>query len=173
MPLPSLYAIGIFSFSLLVLLVSYSLPESLTTIYYPQIDIKNASEADVLILGGSHAGLSAALTLVRHQIDVLIFDSDSPRNKWKTPIHTVPTWEHHNPDDLRKASRKELRKSGFVRFVHTQITNVQKPSMNDRFFAVSNELGETWRGKKLLVATGVEFVFPAIKGYEENFPDRM
>jgi hypothetical protein len=173
MPPHSFYAVGVFTLSLVVLLVSYLLSDSLAVFYYPQIEIKNPFEADVLIIGGSHAGLSAALTLVRHQIDVLIFDSNSPRNKWKTPVHTLPTWEHRSPDELRRASINELKKSGLVRFVETQITTVRKPVTDDGFFEVSNAQGQTWRGRKLLTSMGVEFVFPPIKGYEDNFPDRM
>ncbi|KAI1735801.1 hypothetical protein F4680DRAFT_452682 [Xylaria scruposa] len=68
--------------------------------------------AEGLIIGGSHAGLSAALTLPRHQIDVLIFDSNAPRNKWKMPTHALPSWENRNPDDLRRARKNELAEKG-------------------------------------------------------------
>lgn len=173
MHLSSQYAAGFFTLSVVALLVSYASLDSFATLFYPQLPIKNASEADVLIIGGSHAGLSAALTLARHQIDVLILDANAPRNGWKTPTHTLPTWEHQSPDRLREASRKELEKTGLVRFVAAQITTFLPPAMRDGLFEVQDAQGRKWKGKKLLSATGVEFAFPSIPGYGANFPDRM
>ncbi|KAF3058466.1 hypothetical protein GL218_05718 [Daldinia childiae] len=169
------YSIRILVLSLITLILSYVLRDNINELFYPQltVTIKNDSVADVLIIGGSHAGLSAALTLARHQIDVLIFDSNAPRNKWKTPTHVLPTWENQSPDELRRVSRKELSKTGLARFVNAQITTIKKPGLNRTFFEVGDAYGKSWRGRKLLLAMGVEFVFPEIKGYEENFPDRI
>lgn len=172
MPFP----VRVFAISVAVLLLSLTLelPERLKDLYLAQQTVPESdSDASVLIIGGSHAGLSAALTLARHQIDSLIFDGNKPRNKWKTPTHTLPTWEDRGPDEIRRASRKELRKSGFAQFVQTQITTVRKPGAEQSFFEVEDFKGQTWRGRKLLLATGVDFVFPDIEGYKDNFPDRM
>lgn len=156
-------------------LLAYSLRDTVFQSVFPDshVALSSAATAEVLIVGGSHAGLSAALTLARHQIDVLIVDSNAPRNKWKTPTHVVPTWEHRNPDDLRRASREELRKTGFARFVDAHVTTIKKPGTNESLFVASDSHGGAWSGRKLLIATGVEFIFPPIEGYEENFPDRM
>ncbi|KAH8773847.1 hypothetical protein F5883DRAFT_413737 [Diaporthe sp. PMI_573] len=162
------------SVAVLALSLIFELPERLSDIYSAEQPVPgNGSDASVLIIGGSHAGLSAALTLARHQIDSLILDADNPRNKWKTPTHTLPTWEDRSPDEARRASRKELRRSGFARFVHTQVTTVRKPGADQSFFEADDLQGRTWRGRKLLLATGVDFVFPDIEGYEDNFPDRI
>lgn len=168
--------VRVFAISVAVLLLSltFDLPQRLSDLYSAQQLVPgNGLNASVLIIGGSHAGLSAALTLARHQIDSLILDEDKPRNKWNTPTHTLPTWEDHSPDEVRQASRKELRKSGFARFVDTRVTMVRRPGAEQSFFEVEDLQGRTWRGRKLLLATGVDFVFPDIEGYEENFPDRM
>lgn len=76
--------------------------------FHRPVDALDDAMADVLIIGGSHAGLSAALTLARHQIDSLILDSNMPRNRRKTRTHSLPTWENRNPGDVRGASRHEL-----------------------------------------------------------------
>lgn len=168
--------VRVFAISVAVLLLSFTfeLPERLSDLCFAQQPVSgHGSDASVLIIGGSHAGLSAALTLARHQIDSLILDAEKPRNKWKTPTHTLPTWEDRSPDEVRRASRKELRKSGFARFVHTQVTTVRRPGADQSFFEVDDLHGRTWRGRKLLLAIGVDFVFPDIEGYEDNFPDRM
>lgn len=160
--------------SLGVLLVSFALSDHLAEfLLFSQPVIGDGATADVLIIGGSHAGLSAALTLARHQIDSLVLDSGAPRNRWETPVHTLPTWENRKPDDVRKASRKELTRTGFSRVVNAEVSNVRAPEPNEAYFEVSDSEGRAWRGRKLLLAMGVEFAFPDINGYEEVFPDLM
>ena len=51
----------------------------------------NFSEAlDVAILGGSFAGLTAALQLGRASRSVVVFDTGSPRNAASPAAHGVP-----------------------------------------------------------------------------------
>ncbi|GAW26028.1 putative thioredoxin reductase -like protein [Rosellinia necatrix] len=171
------YPFRLVGISVLALLLAYALKgdefRSFFVNPHNPYESSPGSSAEVLIIGGSHAGLSAALALVRPQIDVLILDSSAPRNKWKTSTHVVPTWEGRNPDDLRRASQKELQKTGFASFDDTHITTIEKPGVNESMFTARDSHGGEWSGRKLLIAAGVEFVFPLIKGYEENFPDRM
>ncbi|KAF2014417.1 FAD/NAD(P)-binding domain-containing protein [Aaosphaeria arxii CBS 175.79] len=126
---------------------------------------------DVLILGGSHAGLSGALTLARHQHDIIVFDDSKPRNWWNTPMHVLPTWEHRSPSDLRRTSRRELQSTGLVTFVEEKIVKVEKE--HDSLFHATGSSGKKWSGKKLLVAIGNEFDYPDIPGYKDNFPDKI
>jgi thioredoxin reductase len=126
---------------------------------------------DVLILGGSHAGLSGALTLARHQHDSIVFDDSKPRNWWNTPTHVLPTWEHQSPNDLRIASRRELQSTGLVKFVDERIVKIEKE--NDYLFHATSSSGKRWSGKKILVATGNEFDYPDISGYMDSFPEKM
>lgn len=141
-------------------------------IVFPSILIDNSERvADVLILGGSHAGLAGALTLTRHQHDVIIFDDGKPRNHWNTPIRVVPTWNNRLPSDLRASSRKELYSTGLATFVDESAVRVTK--IHDSLFQVTTSNEKLWSGKKLLIATGVEFQFPNIAGYSDIFPERM
>lgn len=158
------------SSSLVFLVVCYLQSLVVDQSQYTLID-KRDYDADVLIIGGSHAGLSGALTLVRHQHDIIIFDDGTPRNRWDTPIHALPSWEHRNPTELLKYSRQELRKFGLVSFIEERIIRVQKE--NDSLFHVTSSTGKQWFGRKLMIAAGVEFVYPDIPGYADNFPDRM
>lgn len=66
---------------------------------------------DVLIVGGSHAGLSAALTLYRALHTALIFDSRTPRNWYPSPTHLMSTWENRSLEECREASKAGLQKS--------------------------------------------------------------
>lgn len=129
------------------------------------------SPVDVIILGGSHAGLSAAATLYRHQHSMLIFDNKKPRNSWRTSTRVISGWEGTDPEKLREKSRKEIDATGFAKVLNKTIVNIQKT--NEALFVVTDTEGETWYGRKLLLAMGAEFVFPEIPGYAENFPSKM
>jgi thioredoxin reductase len=83
----------------------------------------------------------------------------------------LPTWEYHEPKELRAASRRELQATGLVNFVDERIVTIEKAS--DSLFHATSASGRTWRGRKLMLAMGVDFVYPEIPGYTDNFPEKM
>ncbi len=127
--------------------------------------------SDVLILGGSHAGLSAALTLYRALHTCIVFDTHRPRNRWDTPVHIMPTWDHQSAEEKREVSRAELQKCGTIRFVDFGVEEVSRT--DDELFRVVDSRGEKWLGRKLLLAIGSTDIFPSLEGYEENFGRAM
>ncbi|TVY22565.1 Thioredoxin reductase [Lachnellula hyalina] len=145
----------------------YHAPEIVSHDFGAQLE----SPVDVIILGGSHAGLSAAATLYRHQLSTLIFDHQKPRNSWLTPMRVLSGWEGKNPDALREKSRKEIAATGFAKTLDKTIISVEKT--NNTLFLVTDSEGGMWYGRKLLLAMGAEFVFPEIPGYAENFPKKI
>jgi len=126
---------------------------------------------DVLIVGGSHAGLAAALTLYRALHTTIIFDSKKPRNDYPTLVRLTPTWENKTPEEMREASRKELQSTGFTTFVDCEVTNLER--IRSDIFQATDTNGVTWRGRKVLFATGAEDVFPDIPGYAELYAKAM
>ncbi|MEM8849547.1 MAG: FAD-dependent oxidoreductase, partial [Pseudomonadota bacterium] len=48
---------------------------------------------DVVIIGGSFAGLTAALQLGRTGRDVVVVDAGAPRNRMSPAAHGVPGWD--------------------------------------------------------------------------------
>lgn len=126
---------------------------------------------DVLVVGGSHAGLSAALTLYRALHTSIIFDEHKPRNWYSAPVHLTPTWEHQDPEKLREACRMELRQSGLCRFIDATVQRAER--LSNGLFRLTDANGELWHGKKVLLTTGVRDIFPDLDGYKENYPRRM
>ncbi|KAI1322271.1 thioredoxin reductase [Xylariaceae sp. FL0255] len=123
--------------------------------------------SDVLIIGGGHAGLSAALTTYRALLKTTIFDTQEPRNSWNTEIHLMPTWDSKTLSENLAASRRELEKTGLVDFVNARIQSVEK--MVDGTFKATDATGKQWIGRKVLLAFGSSNVFPSIPGYAESF----
>ncbi|KAL9084054.1 MAG: hypothetical protein Q9165_008255 [Trypethelium subeluteriae] len=130
----------------------------------------NVSQFDVLIVGGGHAGLSAALTLYRQLHTVLIFDRGSPRNAWPLPTHIVTGWEGRQAAKLREESRRELEETGLVTILKSGARAVERTKHD---FEVEDDEGKRWKGRKLLIAVGKRNVFPEIAGYTDNYPERM
>ena len=126
---------------------------------------------DVLILGGGHAGLAAALSLYRALHTCLVFDSDNPRNRWDTPIHLTPGFENQSSSEVRRKCRAELSQSSLISFVDTLIDTIARTE--DGLFCLSDGHGQKWQGRAVLLASGAKDVYPDIKGYEENFTQTM
>jgi thioredoxin reductase len=126
---------------------------------------------DVLIIGGNHAGLSAALTLYRAMHTTVIFDAKKPRNHYSTPVRLTPTMEHKSPGQVKAESRKELEDAGFTTFVDSKIVSMEK--RDDGLFEAVDANGAKWIGRKVLFATGAKDIFPAVEGYEELYTKAM
>ncbi|KAG9230920.1 hypothetical protein BJ875DRAFT_487493 [Amylocarpus encephaloides] len=126
---------------------------------------------DVLLLGGGHAGLSAALTLYRHQHDMVVFDSGQPRNKWRTPTHALSGWENRPADDFCAVTRAQLEQTGFIRFVDQLVETISRDEAS--LFVLHCSDGSQWKGRKLLLSMGADIVFPEIEGYKDHFPQKM
>lgn len=68
-------------------------------------------------------------------------------------------------------SREELRATGLVRFVPRKVVSATKGT--DGLFEVVDSEGEHWKSKKILLALGVQDVFPDIEGFAENYGRSM
>lgn len=128
----------------------------------PESDI-----TDVIIIGGSHSGLSAALTLYRARHTSLIFDAGTPRNGIADHVHMMPGWDGKDPNELREVCRNELRATGLVQFVPLRVVSATKGP--DGLFGVVDSEGGHWKGRKILLALGVLETFPDIEGFAENY----
>lgn len=148
-------------------------PSLLQSGLIPDISIMKSKSgiADVIIIGGSHTGLSAALTLYRALHTCLIFDAGNPRNAVSDHVHMTPGFNDKSPNELREVARKELLATGLVQIVPRRVVSATKYS--DESFEVVDAERQSWKGRKILLATGVEEKFPAIEGFAENYGKSM
>ncbi|KAK8131106.1 hypothetical protein PG984_007544 [Apiospora sp. TS-2023a] len=65
----------------------------------------------------------------------------------------VPGWGDKSPNDLRKASREELLKTGLVKIVERRLV-VSAAKLEDGTFEVVDDKGDHWKGRKIVLAYG-------------------
>ncbi|KQM78806.1 pyridine nucleotide-disulfide oxidoreductase [Pedobacter sp. Leaf216] len=119
---------------------------------------------DVIIIGGSYAGLSAALTLGRAIRNVLVIDANQPCNRQTPHSHNFLTHDGDKPLDIAKAARAEVLKYPTVKFLEARVNSAKRI---DGGFSVAIEKGENFTSRKILLATGLKDVLPDIKGLAE------
>ncbi|GAB3830735.1 NAD(P)/FAD-dependent oxidoreductase [Pontibacter rugosus] len=122
------------------------------------------STFEVIIIGGSYAGLSAAMALGRSLRKVLIIDSGKPCNRQTPHAHNFITQDGKTPKEI-----SALALSQVLQYDGVQLFNGLAVSGNktDNGFEITTQSGEKFSGKKLLFATGITDLFPAITGFAE------
>ena len=121
---------------------------------------------DVAIVGGGPAGLSAALMLGRCRRSVVVIDAGEQRNRRAGAIHGLLTRDGTAPTDILRLAEQDLLRYPTVRLrtgVVTAVTGARGA------FAVRTRDGETVAARRVLLATGVIDVVPAIPGLPELF----
>jgi thioredoxin reductase len=127
---------------------------------------------DVAIIGGGPAGLTAAGTLARQLHTAVVFDTKSYRNKKSTHMHMVPTWDHKDPEAFRTATKESiLARYSTVQFLDIGVTNVEKKT--DSHFKVTDATGKERDFRKIILAVGMNDVFPEIEGYAALWTKKM
>jgi thioredoxin reductase len=117
---------------------------------------------DVVIIGGGAAGLSAALVLGRARRRVAVIDAGSPRNKPAAHMQGFLSRDGMPPADLVAAGRAEVTSYG-VEIIDDNVASIEPG------FEVRLASGETLRGRRILVATGVGDELPDIPGVRERW----
>jgi len=119
---------------------------------------------DVIIVGGSYAGLSAAMGLGRSLFKVLIIDSGERCNKPTLHSHNLITHDGSNPGDVAALAKEQVLKYKTVEFLDGKVISAVK---KDDIFEVGTEADEKFTGRKLLFATGLKDKMLPIPGFAE------
>lgn len=121
---------------------------------------------DVAVIGGSAAGLAAALQLGRQRRSVIVIDSGEPRNAPAAHMHSFLGREGLPPSDLIADGRGEVRTYG-GEILPGRVVLVERAS-GDRF-RLEIVGGHAVVARRLLVATGITDELPAIPGLQEHW----
>ena len=119
---------------------------------------------DVIIIGGSYAGLSAAMALGRSLRNLLVIDSGLPCNRQTPHSHNFLTQDGERPAAIAAKAKEQVLQYPTVTFLEGLAVSGKK---EDNSFTIILQSGETYSARKLLFATGLRDLFPPIKGLAE------
>lgn len=119
---------------------------------------------DVLIIGGSYAGLSAAMALGRARRTVLVLDAQRPRNRFTPHAHNLLLHDGAAPADLAARARQQVAAYPTVQLLATEATAATPLAGGG--FAVTTPLG-SYQARRLLLATGLRDELPPVPGFAE------
>lgn len=123
------------------------------------IDNKNF---DVIIIGGSYAGLSAAMALGRSLRSVLVIDSGLPCNRQTPHSHNFLTQDGKTPEEISTLAKEQVEKYETVKFHNGLATGGIKSGDG---FEITTDAQDIFTSKKLIFATGLKDLTPDIKGF--------
>jgi thioredoxin reductase len=120
---------------------------------------------DVIIIGGSYAGLAAALQLARARRSVLVLDAGQRRNRFVAHSHGFLGHDGASPGEIWAKGKAEVLAYPTVEWREGLVTEARGASGR---FVVRTASGEQL-GRRLIVATGVVDEPPAIPGVAERW----
>ncbi|SFB04638.1 Thioredoxin reductase [Rhizobium sp. NFR07] len=126
---------------------------------------------DVIIIGGSYGGLSAALQLARARRDVLIIDEGKRRNRFASHSHGFLTQDGVDPAVIAADARAQVMEYRTVNWLSARADSTARIEPTDgsgaNFEVMTN--GRKHLARRLLLATGVKDILPRITGLEERW----
>ncbi|RTZ41570.1 NAD(P)/FAD-dependent oxidoreductase [Candidimonas sp. SYP-B2681] len=121
---------------------------------------------DVIIIGGSYAGLSAALQLARARRNVVIIDAGERRNRFTDTSHGLLSRDGHSGAEIAEEGLRQIQAYPTVRCVRASAT--QAKAAGDKF-VVTIDTSERYSAQRLVLATGVTDHLPDIPGLAERW----
>ncbi len=127
----------------------------------------DASDAcDVLVVGGSAAGLAAALQIARQLRSVIVVDGGEPRNAPAQHMHGYLGRDGESPRRLVEDGRREVRSYGGV-VIDDRVVAMERA--DDGRFTSTLWSGRVLRSRRVVLATGITDLLPEIDGLAEQW----
>jgi thioredoxin reductase len=124
------------------------------------------AEFDVIVVGGSYAGLSAATQLARARRRVLVVDAGQRRNRYAQHSHGFLGQDGREGAAIAAEGRAQLMLYPTVRWHEGRATQA---AAHDGGFRVTLADGNTHQAQRLVLATGMVDELPSIPGLAERW----
>lgn len=125
---------------------------------------------DFAVIGGSYAGMSAALQLARARRKVLVVDADQRRNRCVDEggetAHGFLTQDGRAPAEIAADAREQLMNYPSVEWIHGSASDARVAANGRLEFRVGQE---TISAGRLILATGVRDELPPVPGLAERW----
>jgi thioredoxin reductase len=119
---------------------------------------------DVIIIGGSFAGLAAALQLGRARRKVTVLDTGLQRNRFAGHSHGLLGHDHKPPLDILAEARQQLARYPTIRLVNARADSVSG-AIDD--FSILTADGQSLGARRLILSYGVVDQMPDVPGFPE------
>lgn len=120
----------------------------------------------MIIIGGSYAGLAAAMALGRALRRVLVIDAGIPCNRQTPQSHNFLTRDGMPPAEIAAIARAQVEQYPSVTFAEGTVTaSTKAPDV----FEVMVQSGERYMARKLVFATGIKDMMPEIPGFAASW----
>jgi thioredoxin reductase len=121
---------------------------------------------DVIVVGGSFAGLSAAMQLARARRRLCLIDAGRPRNRFASHAHGFFGLDGVPPSEIVARATTQLLKYPTVSRIEGEVS---KAGGEAGEFYVELADGSVARGSRLILATGIRDELPALRGLEPRW----
>ncbi|KWB34279.1 thioredoxin reductase [Burkholderia cepacia] len=122
---------------------------------------------EVIVIGGSFAGLSAAMQLARARRRVLVIDAGRPRNRFAAHAHGFFGQDGKPPTQIVEEAAAQLAAYPTVRRIAGDARTVDRDA--DGRFHVTLADGSRASADRLILATGIRDELPALPGLAERW----
>lgn len=123
---------------------------------------------DVIVIGGSYAGMAAALQLLRARRKVLVIDAGQRRNRFAGSSHGFLGQDGADPGAIAAQARKQLEAYPTLDWLEDVALEAAKLE-DDGGFHVRSWSGGRYQAARLIFATGVSDTLPEIEGLAERW----
>jgi len=123
-----------------------------------------SKEFEVIIIGGSYSGLSAAMALGRALRKVLVIDGGKPTNRFTPYSHNFITHDGRKPEEIASLAKQQVQEYRSVVFKDAFVIKAERQNTD---FLVTVGSGEEYVTRKIVLATGIVDLMPDIPGYVE------
>ncbi len=124
--------------------------------------MKDQKQYDVIIIGGSYAGLAAAMALGRALRTVLVVDNGKPCNIQTPYSHNFLTNDGKAPSEITAIAKAQVIQYKTVTLLNDLVVRSLETTAG---YEIELANGHSYRSKKLVFATGIKDIMPAIPGF--------
>jgi thioredoxin reductase len=121
---------------------------------------------DAIVVGGSFAGLSAALYIARARRSICILDTGSPRNRFAEHSHGSFGQDGSAPRAMLAAARSQVASYPTTTFINEKAIRAKREAGG---FSVELATGQVLEAARLVLAFGVSDELPDIPGLAERW----
>lgn len=121
---------------------------------------------DAIVIGGSFAGLSAAIQIARARRSVCVIDAGNPRNRFAAAAHGFFAQDGNDPRAIIASARTQVLRYPTVQMITGEASVARATNSG---FEVTVTGGKTLTAARLVLAFGVSDVLPELPGLAERW----